>query len=161
MSDSDAASGKPQSYTRKTLGKSNEDKPKTPEVYKCCGNPQITYFGVVNINIDEKTIGSVDVWRCASCKKQFCEEKTLGIDSISDIVGMPRIDDDEKWAVVVCKLQKIQYRWKLAKVKSNGSIQHECLEEKVVLLKSENFKVEDEQHWSFLIEDNVNKAVEI
>jgi len=55
LSDSDAASGKPQSYTRKTLGKSNEDKPKTPEVYKCCSNPQITYFGVVNINIDEKT----------------------------------------------------------------------------------------------------------
>ena len=122
---------------------------KTPEIYKCCNNPQITYLAPVNINIDERSIGSVDVWRCAACMKAFCEEKTLGIDSKSDIVGMPRIDDDEKWAVVICKLQKIQYRWKLAKVKANGSIQHECLEEKVVLLKSENFKVEDEQHWSF------------
>ena len=77
MSDSDAASGKPQSYTRKTLGKSTKTNQKPPEVYKCCGNPQITYLCVVNINIDEKTIGSVDVWRCASCKKQFCEEKHL------------------------------------------------------------------------------------
>ena len=94
-------------------------------------------------------------------EKQFCEEKTLGIDSISDIVGMPRIDDDEKWAVTICKLQKTQYRWKLVKVKDNGSIQHECLEEKVVSLESKNFKVEDEQHWSFLIEENVNKAIEI
>jgi len=28
---------------------------------------QPVYFGVININIDEKTIGSVDVWRCAKC----------------------------------------------------------------------------------------------
>ncbi|WP_420888029.1 hypothetical protein [Candidatus Nitrosotenuis chungbukensis] len=36
---------------------------------------QIVYFGVTNINIDERTIGSVDTWRCAICKKKFCEEK--------------------------------------------------------------------------------------
>jgi len=28
-------------------------------------------------------------------------------------------------------------------------------------LKVENFKIEDDNHWSFLIEDNVNKAIEI
>ena len=161
MSESDAASGKPQSYTRKTLGKSNEEQPKAPEVYKCCSNPQITYFGVVNINIDERTIGSVDVWRCGACKKQFCEEKTLGIDSISDIVGMPRIDNDEKWAVCVSKLQKGKDRWKLVKLKENEEIKFETVEEKIITLKSENFKIEDEQHWSFLIEENVNKAIEI
>ena len=161
MSDSDAATGKPQSFTRKTLGKSDEEQPKAPEVYKCCNNPQITYFGVVNINIDERTIGSVDVWRCGACKKQFCEEKQLGIEELAEVVGMPKIDPDAKWAVTICKLQKTQYRWKLVKVKDNGSIQHECLEEKVVLLESKNFKVEDEQHWSFLIEENVNKAIEI
>ena len=160
MSESDAASGKPQSYTRKTLGKSDEEQPKAPPVYKCCDNPQITYFGVVNINIDERTIGSVDVWRCGACKKQFCEEKTLGIDSISDIVGMPRIDNDEKWAVCVSKLQKGKDRWKLVKLKENGD-KFETVEEKIITLKSENFKIEDEQHWSFLIEENVNKAIEI
>ena len=37
----------------------------------------------------------------------------------------------------------------ISKGKENGSIQHECFEEKVVLLNSKNFKVEDEQHWSF------------
>ena len=161
MSDSDAPSGKPQSYTRKTLGKSNEEQPKAPEVYKCCSNPQITYFGVVNLNINERTIGSVDVWRCGACKKQFCEEKTLGIDSISDIVGMPRIDNDEKWAVCVSKLQKGKDRWKLVKLKENEEIKFETVEEKIITLKSENFKIEDDQHWSFLIEENVNKAIEI
>ena len=149
------------SNAEKTVEKPEEEKVKAPPVYKCCDNPQITYYGVVNLNINERTIGSVDVWRCGACKKQFCEEKTLGIDSISDIVGMPRIDDDEKWAVTICKLQKTQYRWKLVKVKENGSIQHECFEEKVILLNSKNFKVEDEQHWSFLIEEYVNKAIEI
>ena len=161
MSDSDAPSGKPQSYTRKTLGKSDKEQPKTPEVYKCCNNPQITYFGVVNINIDERTIGSVDVWRCGACKKQFCEEKQLGIEEIAEVVGMPKIDSDAKWAVTICKLQQGRYKWKLVKLKENDAIQHECLEEKLISLQSKNFKIEDEQHWSFLIEDNVNKAIEI
>ena len=161
MSNSDTSSAKPPSDTEKTLGKPDEEQPKTPEVYKCCDNPQITYFGVININVDERTIGSVDVWRCAVCKKQFCEEKQLGIEEIAEVVGMPRIDSDAKWAVCVCKLQKTRYRWKLVKLKENGSIQHECLEEKVISLNSKNFKIEDEQHWSFLIEENVNKAIEI
>ena len=161
MSDSDAPSGKPQSYTRKTLDKSEEEKVKAPAVYKCCDNPQITYYGVVNLNIDERTIGSVDVWRCGACKKQFCEEKQLGIEELTDVVGMPKIDSDAKWAVTVCKLQQGKYKWKLVKLKENGTIQHECLDEKVISLKSESFKIEDEQHWSFLIEENVNKAIEI
>ena len=161
MSDSDAPSGKPQSYTRKTLGKSDEDKPKAPDVYKCCSNPQITYYGVTNLNINERTIGSVDVWRCAVCKKHFCEEKQLGIEELTDIVGMPRIDSDAKWAVCVSKLQKGRDRWKLVKLKENGEIKFETVEEKIITLKVENFKIEDDQHWSFLIEDNVNKAIEI
>lgn len=161
MSDSDAPSGKPQSYTRKTLGKSDEDKPKAPDVYKCCSNPQITYYGVTNLNINERTIGSVDVWRCGVCKKQFCEEKQLGIEELTDIVGMPRIDSDAKWAVCVSKLQKGRDRWKLVKLKENGEIKFETVEEKIITLKVENFKIEDDQHWSFLIEDNVNKAIEI
>ena len=146
---------------KKTEEKPEEEKVKAPPVYKCCDNPQITYYGVTNLNINERTIGSVDVWRCAVCKKLFCEEKQLGIEELTDIVGMPRIDSDAKWAVSVCKLQQGKYKWKLVKLKENGTIQHECLDEKVIPLKSENYKIVDEQHWSFLIEDNVNKAIEI
>ena len=149
------------SDSEKTLDKPDEEKSKAPAVYKCCDNPQITYYGVVNLNIDERTIGSVDVWRCGVCKKQFCEEKQLGIEELTDVVGMPKIDSDAKWAVTVCKLQQGKYKWKLVKLKENGTIQHECLDEKVISLTSENFKIEDEQHWSFLIEENVNKAIEI
>ncbi len=54
---------------------------------------QPVYFGAVNININKRTIGSVDVWRCGVCKKRFCEEKQLGIDSIADIVSMRSLID--------------------------------------------------------------------
>ena len=124
-------------------------------------NHQPVYFGVVNINIDERTIGSVDVWRCGVCKKSFCEEKQLGIEALAEVVGMPQINPDEKWAVTVCKLQKGKDKWKLVKLKENTDIKHECLNEQILPLKVKNFKVEDDKHWSFLVEDNVNKAVEI
>ena len=149
------------SDTEKTVDKPEEEKVKAPAVYKCCDNPQITYYGVVNLNINERTIGSVDVWRCGVCKKQFCEEKQLGIEELTDIVGMPKIDSDAKWAVCVSKLQKGRDRWKLVKLKENGEIKFETIDEKIIPLKVENFKIEDDQHWSFLIEDNVNKAIEI
>ncbi len=122
---------------------------------------QPVYFGVVNINIDEHTIGSVDVWRCGVCKKRFCEEKQLGIEELADLVGMPEISEDERWAVLVCKLQQGRYKWRLVKLKKDCQIKHECIDERVIELNVNDFAVSDDQHWSFLIDDNINKAVEI
>ena len=122
---------------------------------------QPVYFGVININISERTIGSVDVWRCAACKKIFCEEKQLGIEELAESVGMPEIASDEKWAVCVCKLQQGKERWRLVRMPESGDIPHECIEERVVRLRVSNYKIEDDSHWSFLIDDHVNKAVEI
>ena len=140
---------------------STEAKIPTPAIYKCCDNPQITYLAPVNINVEEKTIGSVDVWRCASCKKSFCEEKQLGIESITDIVGMPRIDDDEKWGVVVSKLQKGKDKWKLVKLKETGILKFETADEQVIDLKINNYTIVDDFHTSFLVLDHIHKAVEI
>jgi|TARA_B100000959_G_C14964405_1_gene617125 hypothetical protein len=139
----------------------SDDKITTPEIYKCCDNPQITYNAPVNINIEERTIGSVDVWRCASCKRSFCEEKQLGIDSITDIVGMPRIEDNEKWVVVISKLQKGKDKWKLVKLKEGGILKFETADEQVIDLKIENYKIVDDFHSSFLVLDNLHRAVEI
>ncbi|MDE0265745.1 MAG: hypothetical protein OXI27_00785 [Thaumarchaeota archaeon] len=126
-----------------------------------CRSHQPVYFGVVNINVNERTIGSVDVWRCVACKKRFCEEKQLGIEELADLVGMPRIDADQKWAVSVCKLQQGRYKWKLVKLRKEDEISHECLDERVIRLRVSNFEIIDDQHWSFLVDDYVNKAVEI
>ena len=123
---------------------------------------QPVYFGVVNINIAERTIGSVDVWRCAVCKKKFCEEKQLGIEELAEQVGMPKIAPGAKWAVVVCKLQQGRYKWKLVRMEEAGVINHECLDEQVIQLRVADYRiVDDDQHWSFLIDDHINKAVEI
>ena len=122
---------------------------------------QPVYFGVININVDERTIGSVDVWRCGACRKIFCEEKQLGIEAIADIVGMPRIDEGEKWAVLVCKIQKGQDKWRLVRLGSGSQIMHECLDGQAVPLRVEDHAISDDLHWSFLVDNNVNKAVEI
>ena len=140
---------------------SSDEKIPTPEIYKCCENPQITYNAPVNINIEERTIGSVDVWRCASCKRSFCEEKQLGIESITDIVGMPRIEDDEKWAVVVSKLQKGKDKWKLVRLKVNGILKFETADEQIIDLKIKDYKIVDDFHSSFLVLDHLHTAVEI
>lgn len=122
---------------------------------------EITYLGVTNVNISERTIGSVDIWRCAICKKKFCEEKQLGLESIVDYVGMPKIEPDEKWAVLVRKLFKGKEKWNLVRLKKEGSVKVENPDDKVVELKVSNFQVDDPNYASFLIDDNVNKAIEI
>ena len=124
-------------------------------------NHQPVFFGVINININEKTIGTVDIWRCGVCKKRFCEEKQLGIEAIAEIVGMPPIEPDEKWAVTVCKLQKGKDKWKLVKLKEDSELKHECLDEHIVSLKVNNYQIDDDKHWSFLIDEHVNQAMEI
>jgi len=124
-------------------------------------NHQPVFFGVININIDEKTIGTVDIWRCGVCKKRFCEEKQLGIEAIAEIVGMPPIEPDEKWVVTVCKLQKGKYKWKLVKLKEDSELKHECLDEHIVSLKVDNYQIDDDKHWSFLVDEHVNQAMEI
>ncbi len=122
---------------------------------------QPVYFGVININIGERTVGSVDVWRCAACKKRFCEEKQLGIEALADSVGMPKIEPDEKWAVCVCRLQKGQCRWRLVRLKENGQLRHECLDEQAVSLRVSDYAIDDGQHWSFLVDEHINTAVEV
>ena len=122
---------------------------------------QPVYYGVININVDERTIGSVDVWHCPACKERFCEEKQLGIESISDDIGMPELGKGERWAVIVCKLQKGRDKWRLARLAESGHAGHECLGEKSVSLGVRDYAVDDDHHWSFLVDDHVNKAVEI
>ena len=122
---------------------------------------EVVYFGVTNINYEKRTIGSVDIWRCAKCKKYFCEEKQLGIESLVDEVGMPKITSNQKWSVVVCNLKKHKEKWKLYKIKKDDEIQHECVDEKIINLKIKDFKIQDEKHSNFLIENSVNKVVEI
>ena len=121
---------------------------------------QNVYFGVVNIRYRNRTIGAVDVWRCVKCREMFCEEKQLGILDISAEIGMPHIRSDERWAVLICKLKKDKERWALMGVKKDGEIKHTCVD-KEVSLPVANYSVQDERHWMFMVDETVNKEVEI
>ena len=121
---------------------------------------QIVYFGVININVNKKTMGSIDVWRCSSCKTKFCEEKQLGVESISEKVGMPHVQYDEKWAILICKVSNI-HKWKLIKLKNNIMIKHECVNDEMITLSIINYDVNDQNHYFVMVDDNINKAIEI
>ena len=122
---------------------------------------QPVYYGVININIDHRTIGSIDIWRCGSCKKKFCEEKQLGIEYISDLIGMPKINNTEKWAISICKLQTGKHKWKLITITKDNILKHECLDSKILELKITDFHIIDNEHYSILVDDYINKVIEI
>jgi hypothetical protein len=119
------------------------------------------YFGVININENQKTIGAVDVWRSVLTKELFCEEKRLGILDIVEFIGMPRIEEGKKWAVAVSRIIKGRNRWKLIKLISQGEFEFSDLEDKVVTVEVRDYKIIDQEWWSFLVERNVNRNLEV
>ena len=119
------------------------------------------YFGVININENQKTIGAVDVWRSVITKELFCEEKRLGILDIVEFIGMPRIEEGKKWAVAVSRIIKGRNRWKLIKLFSQGEFEFSDLEDKVVTVEVRDYKIIDREWWSFLVERNVNRNLEV
>jgi hypothetical protein len=122
---------------------------------------KVVYFGVININENQKTIGAVDVWRSVLTKELFCEEKRLGILDIVEFIGMPTIEEGKKWAVAVSRIIKGRNRWKLIKLISQGEFEFSDLEDKVVTVEVRDYKIIDREWWSFLVERNVNRNLEV
>ena len=122
---------------------------------------KVVYFGVININENHKTIGAVDIWRSAISKELFCEEKRLGILDIVDFIGMPKIEVGKKWAVAISRKTKGRDRWKLVKLVKQGKIQFSGPEDKNVTVEVRDYKIVDPEWWSFLVEKNINRNLEI
>jgi hypothetical protein len=122
---------------------------------------KVVYFGVININENQKTIGAVDIWRSVITKELFCEEKRLGILDIVEFIGMPRIEQGKKWAVAVSRKIKGRDRWKLVKLIDYGKFQFSDPEDKTVTVEVNDYKIIDTEWWSFLVERNVNRNIEI
>jgi hypothetical protein len=123
---------------------------------------KIVYFGVINLNVNGKTIGSVDVWRSVLTKEMFCEEKRLGILEIAEYIGMSKLGSDQKWAVAVNNKRAPQDSWKLIKIINNGSQNFlDSDDETMVKVRVVNYNIVDKDWWSFLVENNINKTVEI
>jgi len=124
---------------------------------------KVVYFGVININENDRNIGAVDVWRNVITKKILCEEKRLGILDISEDIGMPRINDKEIWAVAINRHRKGKDRWKLIKIKEGEKIIEfiDTDDDTKISVKIENAKIVDPEWWSFLVSKNINKSLEI
>jgi hypothetical protein len=124
-------------------------------------NDKIVYFGVININENQKTIGAVDIWRSAVTRELFCEEKRLGILDIVEFIGMPKIEEGKKWAVAISRKIDGKNRWKLIKLMNHGKLQFLDPEDKTITVAIEDFRIIDPEWWSFLVEKNVNRSIEI
>jgi len=123
---------------------------------------KVTYFGVININENGRNIGAIDIWRSLITKKLFCEEKRLGILDITDKIGMPQIKDEEVWVVAVNRFRKGKDRWKLISVIKEGKKEFiDTDDESNVTVETSNYKIIDNDWWSFSVSENVNKSIEI
>lgn len=125
------------------------------------GGDKVVYFGVININEDGRTIGSVDIWRSLLTKEMFCEEKRLGVLEIVDYIGMPKIDRDKKWAIAISRKRKGHMRWRLIKLIREGKFTFIDSDDKPIEIYVKDFKITDNEWWSFLVEENVNRNMEI
>ena len=123
---------------------------------------KVVYFGVININENKRTIGAVDIWRNVINKKIFCEEKRLGILEIVDYIGMPAIPEDQQWAVAINRNRKGKERWKLIKIIKNGNFSFiDTDDETAVSVNVTDYKIVDNNWWSFLVSKNINRSIEI
>ena len=123
---------------------------------------KIVYLGVININENSKTIGAVDIWRSVLTKEVFCEEKRLGVLEISENIGMPRLEPNQQWAVVINRKRSGKYRWKLIKIIKQGDFTFiDNDDETKIPVKVMNYQVIDEEWWSFLVSDKVNRTVDV
>ena len=123
---------------------------------------KVVYFGVININENNRTIGAVDIWRNVIDKKLYCEEKRLGILEIVDYIGMPSIPDDQEWAVAINRNRVGKERWKLIGVIKDGRLSFlDTDDETSVEVEVSGYKIVDDNWWSFLVSKNINRSIEI
>ena len=125
-------------------------------------NDKIVYFGVININEKGKNIGAIDVWRSVITKELFCEEKRLGILDIAEDIGMPKIEKGKKWAVAVNRNRFGKDRWKLIKIVEEGILKFfDTDDETIINTNVKNYQIIDNDWWNFLVENNINRSIEI
>lgn len=126
------------------------------------GEDKVVYFGVININEKGRTVGAIDIWRSVITKELFCEEKRLGILEIADNIGMPKIDKDKKWAVAINRNKAGNDRWKLIKIIRQGNFKFtDTDDETTVEVDVKDYRIADPDWWNFLVENNINRSIEI
>lgn len=123
---------------------------------------KVVYFGVTNLLENNRLIGAVDIWRSVITKELFCEEKRLGILDIGEKIGMPNVPKNKKWAVAINRERIGKDKWNLVTLSKEGEVRFtDQLEERDVMVQVKDYTVLDREWWSFLIERNINRNVDI
>jgi len=94
-------------------------------------------------------------------KKDFVKKNSWELKQLQKLLECLRLTLMRSGASLFVNFKKGKDKWKLVKLKENFEIKHECLDEQIIPLKVKNFQVEDDKHWSFLIDEYRNQAVEI
>jgi hypothetical protein len=129
---------------------------------KQLGSDKVVYFGVINLLENGRTIGAIDIWRSVVTKELFCEEKRLGVLDIGDKIGMPKIPRDRKWSVAVNKNRIGKDKWNLVSLIKDGTARFtDYLDEKIILVSVNDYTIVDDEWWSFRVEKNVNRNIDI
>jgi len=122
----------------------------------------VVYFGVTNLLENNRLIGAVDIWRSVITKELFCEEKRLGILDIGEKIGMPNVPKNKKWAVAINRERIGKDKWNLVTLAKEGEVRFtDQLDERDVMVQVKDYTVLDREWWSFLIERNINRNVDI
>jgi hypothetical protein len=74
---------------------------------------------------------------------------------------MPRIDKDKKWAVAISRKRSGHMRWKLVKLIEEGEFSFTDADDKKIQVQVKEFSITDPEWWSFLVEKNINRNVEV
>jgi hypothetical protein len=86
----------------------------------------------------------------------------LGILEIVDYIGMPSIPDDQEWAVAINRNRAGKERWKLIGIIKDGRLSFlDTDDETSVEVQVSDYKIVDDNWWSFLVSKNVNRSIEI
>ncbi len=75
---------------------------------------------------------------------------------------MPSIPEGQEWAVAINRNRNGKERWKLIKLVKNGNFSFiDTDDETTVNVNVVDFKIVDDDWWSFLVSKNINKSIEI
>jgi hypothetical protein len=75
---------------------------------------------------------------------------------------MPKIDTDKKWAVAINRKRSGPDKWKLVKLIKQGKFKFiDTDDESSIEVDVKEYKFNDIEWWSFLVEKNVNLTVDV
>ena len=75
---------------------------------------------------------------------------------------MPKIEKGKKWAVAVNRNRIGKDRWKLIKILREGIFKFVDIDDETIINTTvKNYQIIDKDWWNFLVENNINRSIEI